>query len=176
MADPKPDPKATETQEPVATGDGGMVSKSRSTAQHDFNGYRIRWTRLTGCEVVQFLYPPGQPLKYPDKEHETPGYGPTMMLLFGSLYMGRKNFAVNLSGFTIEELDAFERIVTRAIHDARPICATRDKIAEEMSDANNETTHVEPRVYRAVPHEVDRVGKKSEYPASLQVGPDGTLL
>lgn len=115
---------------------------------------RKRWLRTEGVEFVQYERPAGEKEKGEGSQEE---WGPTHVIAQAYLKGGnRRVFYLDLTEFTLEELEAVEQFYMAAFSDARDICELRDRLAQEAFDNGDDAYF---RIYRQVPQLVERSRK-----------------
>lgn len=115
---------------------------------------RESWVRLHHLEAVVYIYDDFE--EEPDR-FECPGI-PEVRLLLGP--PGRRPLNLNLSAYTLEELDALQKFVNRAFDLARPSVAALDERAQKEFEAGDDSHF---RMYRAVPQLHVRERTKPEH-------------
>lgn len=125
---------------------------------------RVAWARL-GVALFALMRYTEEEMRLaedvpPEEDYEV---GDTYRLAI-SLPNVNRSFTVNLTALTMEELEAFEKLVTLSIAVCKPIVEARDRKAAEASANGDDTLS---RIYRAVPQFVIREGA---------FGPDGQSI
>lgn len=116
---------------------------------------RIAWARLSPALVAVMRYTEAEMKIAGNLEPEEDAEAGNTYRLMISVPRAKRPFTINLTALTLEELEAFEKIIQVAIELSRPVVSLRDRKAGEAS-ANGDDSLA--RNYRAVPQFVIREG------------------
>jgi hypothetical protein len=126
---------------------------------------RARWVKVVNSEYVVY-----------ENKHdpERDEVGSNIILSIRSNRM-KTPANINLTALTLEELRAIRELLTITLDRAEPICAERDKVADNAFQSGDDTN---ARSYRAAPFVVDRTRSIGEHGPGVRVRPaavpDGT--
>lgn len=116
---------------------------------------RLAWTNSEGLTVSIYEYPEG------DERKPTQEVGTDIVMYWTQ---GGRDFRVNLSNMTSDELDAVHVIVEEAFSRARETVYQRDEVAREIFNTTGEPF---TRLYRRTPVLVHRTGTFRKYSKSV---------
>lgn len=136
-----------------------QTSSARTYKQRsEFLRRRESWTIINGTELVL--------LHSDDKEFEdVSGFA-----LWMKQARSNKAVTIDLTGFTVAELDTFVEYIQRAAELARPICAELDECAQEAYEDGDDSF---TRLYREVPIVHVREWRKPRHDPGVPSRPDG---
>jgi hypothetical protein len=109
---------------------------------------RAAWLKTIGGQFVMMRYPNEDlPEEYANMQEE----GPTYLLVIPR--KGGRPTTINITSYTLEELEMTRRFFNELFDLAEPIVRHRDKVAQDAADAGDDSY---TRYYREVPQYVVR--------------------
>jgi len=147
---------------------GGSRGNAQIRGTGKMSENRVAWVKANFGQLVILKYDDADPGGDTDQPGKTePDSGPTIRL-----YVPRPNardFSLNITALTEEELLAFEEFMAFLFELAKPVVRERDRIASEaLADGDDSYT----RVYRQAPQFVVRQGAKPADGEGVLRGPD----
>lgn len=150
----------------MARGSTNRVRSSKPTTLGRFGEARESWVRVNATEFILYEYHAAD-----EDDEGTFEYDDLPDVKLAIRLAGvRRPARVSLTAFRVDELDAFEKFITRAIEKARPVCAELDARAQKDFE-DGDDTHA--RLYRPVPEFHVRTREQREHSARLRQRPEG---